>query len=103
MVFTCTIPARSTLQVDDDRVRITRWDFEPGASTGWHEHAMDYCVVMVLGGTLMVHDGTSETAVLLAAGEAYARPRGIRHDVKNGSVHPIAFVEIEMKDARRPS
>lgn len=103
LAFTCTIPARATLQVDDDRVRITRWDFEPGASTGWHEHAMDYCVVMVLAGTLLVHDGQAETAVSLAAGDAYARPKGIQHDVKNGSDHPIAFVEIEMKTVRPPS
>ena len=25
------------------------------------------------------------------------RPAGIRHDVMNGSDHPIAFVEIEVK------
>lgn len=97
MSFSCTIPARSTLQTDDERVRITRWDFEPGATTGWHEHTMPYCVVMVVDGTLVVHDGTRETAVPLKAGDAYARPSGIKHDVKNGSDHPIAFVEIEMK------
>ena len=97
MSFACTIPARPTVQVDDRQVRITRWDFEPGASTGWHEHAMPYCVIMVLGGTLAVHDGTSETSVDLKAGDAYARPAGIKHDVKNASAHPIAFVEVEMK------
>ncbi|UDL94610.1 cupin domain-containing protein [Lichenihabitans sp. PAMC28606] len=97
MAFSCTIPARPTVQVDDDRVRITRWDFEPGACTGWHEHAMPYCVIMVLGGTLALHDGTTESQVTLAAGDAYARPSGIKHDVKNASDHPIAFVEVEMK------
>jgi beta-alanine degradation protein BauB len=25
------------------------------------------------------------------------RPAGIRHDVMNGSDHPIAFIEIEVK------
>ena len=97
MAFNCTIPARPTVQVDDDRVRITRWDFEPGASTGWHEHTMPYCVVMVIGGTLAVHDGTTEKHVPLNTGDAYARPMGIKHDVKNASDHPIAFVEVEMK------
>ena len=97
MAFTCTIPARPTVQVDDGKVRITRWDFEPGATTGWHEHGMPYCVVMVLAGTLVVDDGTTERHVPLQAGESYARPAGIKHDVKNGSDHPIAFVEIEMK------
>ena len=58
---------------------------------------MPYCVVMVLGGMLVVHDGVKETSVTLAAGDAYVRPKGITHDVKNGSDHPIAFVEVEMK------
>ena len=97
MVFTCTRPAQPTVQHEDDRVRITRWDFEPGAATGWHEHAFPYCVVMVIGGTLVVHDGATETRVPLSVGDAYARPKGIRHDVMNGSDHPIAFVEVEMK------
>ncbi len=33
----------------------------------------------------------------LAHGQSYRRPAGIRHDVQNGSDHPIAFVEIEVK------
>ena len=30
-------------------------------------------------------------------GQAYMRPAGIKHDVMNGSPHPISFVEIEVK------
>lgn len=97
MAFACTIPAVATLQVDDDRVRITRFDFEPGACTGWHEHTMPYAIVMVLGGTLALHDGEKESRVTLKAGDAYSRPAGIKHDVMNASDHPIAFVEVEMK------
>ena len=40
MAFGCTVPAVPTVLADDDHVRITRWDFAPGATTGWHEHAM---------------------------------------------------------------
>ncbi len=32
MAFACTIPAVPTVQVDDDVVRITRWDFPPAPS-----------------------------------------------------------------------
>lgn len=35
MAFACTLPATSTVQQDDAQLRITRWDFEPGAVTGW--------------------------------------------------------------------
>ncbi len=65
MAFTCNVPARPTVQQDDEAVRITRWDFEPGAVTGWHRHAWPYFVVMLLDGTLRVHDGTKVTDVVL--------------------------------------
>jgi quercetin dioxygenase-like cupin family protein len=97
MAFACTIPAVASVQQDDADIRITRWDFEPGAVTGWHEHGWPYFVVMLMAGTLRIHDGTNVTDVPLAAGQAYGRPAGIRHDVMNGSDHPIAFVEIEIK------
>ncbi|MEL6601302.1 MAG: cupin, partial [Pseudomonadota bacterium] len=28
--------AEATQLVDDDKVRVTRFDFAPGAETGWH-------------------------------------------------------------------
>lgn len=100
MAFECTIPAIPNVQHDDATVRITRWDFAPGAVTGWHRHEWSYFVVMLTEGTLRVHDGAKVTDVLLAAGQSYMRPPGVEHDVMNGSDHPIAFVEIEVKQPR---
>ncbi len=97
MAFSCDIPAIPTVQQDDDAVRITRWDFEPGAVTGWHSHGWPYFVVMLMAGTLKIHDGEKVTDVALAAGQSYMRPAGITHDVMNASDYPIAFVEIEVK------
>ena len=97
MAFTCTTPAVPTLKEDNDEVRITRWDFAPGANTGWHEHSLPYCVVMLTAGTLAIHDGAEVKRVPIAAGQSYSRPAGIKHDVMNGTDHPMAFVEIEMK------
>jgi len=97
MAFTCTIPATPIVQQDDATVRITRWDFPPGAVTGWHEHGWPYFVVMLVDGVLRVHDGAAVSETTLAAGHSYMRPAGIRHDVMNGSDHPIAFIEIEVK------
>jgi beta-alanine degradation protein BauB len=98
VAFKCDIPARPTVQQDDEAVRITRWDFEPGAVTGWHRHAWPYFVIMLVEGTLRVHDGTKVTDVGLEAGQSYRRSSGVEHDVMNGSPHPIAFVEIEIKN-----
>ena len=97
MAFAWTIPAVATVQQDDSVLRITRWDFEPGAVTGWHEHGWPYFVVMLVAGSLRVHDGQCVTETKLSAGQAYNRPAGIRHDVMNSSEHPIAFIEIELK------
>lgn len=97
MTFKCTVPAVPTLQQEDDAVKITRWDFEPGAATGWHQHGWPYFVIMLTDGTLRVHDGKAESATTLTAGQSYRRPAGVEHDVMNGSPHPIAFVEIEVK------
>ncbi|HYF55973.1 MAG TPA: cupin domain-containing protein [Salinarimonas sp.] len=97
MSFQCSIPAVPTLRQDDEAVRITQWDFPPGAATGWHEHGWPYVVVMLTDAVLRVHDGTRVSEVRLRAGESYRRPPGIRHDVMNGSEHPIAFVEVEVK------
>ncbi|MDP9091182.1 MAG: cupin domain-containing protein [Pseudomonadota bacterium] len=97
MAFASDILATGTVQQDDDVLRITKWDFEPGAVTGHHQHAWPYFVAMLVAGTLRIDDGTNVKEVVLAAGQAYMRPAGITHDVMNGSSHPIAFVEIEVK------
>lgn len=98
MAFACTVPAVPTVLADDERVRITRWDFAPGAATGWHEHAMPYAIVMVTDGTMLVDAGSGEPArVLLRAGDAYSRAAGVRHDVMNGGDGPMSFVEVERK------
>jgi quercetin dioxygenase-like cupin family protein len=97
MAFQCTCPATPTVQEDNETIRITRWDFEPGAVTGWHRHGWPYFVIMLMDGTLRIHDGTSVTDVPLVAGQSYMRQSGVEHDVMNGSAHPISFVEIEVK------
>jgi beta-alanine degradation protein BauB len=97
MTFQCTVPAVPTVQQDDATVKITRWDFEPGAATGWHTHGWPYFVVLLTDAVLKVHDGKGVAEVPLKAGQSYTRPAGVTHDVMNGSDHPIAFVEIEVK------
>lgn len=97
MAFACTIPAVPTVQQDDQDVRITRWDFPPGAATGWHTHGWPYFVVMLTDATLSLHNGTEVAEATLVAGQSYQRPPGIQHDVMNSTSHPVAFVEIEIK------
>ena len=81
MTFECTIPAEPTVQQDDGTARITRWDFAPGAATGWHRHGWPYFVVMLTDGTLKLHNGSTVTEVSLVAGQSYMRAAGVEHDV----------------------
>jgi quercetin dioxygenase-like cupin family protein len=97
MAFICTNPAVPSLQLDDDVARITRWDFARGATTGLHTHGWPYFVVMLTDGILRVDNGEAVTETRFSAGQSYRRPAGIEHDVMNGSEHPMAFVEIELK------
>ena len=89
--------AVATKQVDDEKVRITRYDFAPGADTGWHRHEYPYAVVPILDGTLRIVAASGETLVPLKAGVSYARPAGIEHNVFNAGPDAMAFVEVEMK------
>lgn len=90
-------PARATVQVDDDRVKVTEWRFAPGAATGWHRHEMDYVVVPMTTGRLLLQTAEGEQAAELTAGQAYARRVGVEHDVINPNDHEFVFVEIEIK------
>jgi beta-alanine degradation protein BauB len=99
MPFRCDIPALPTVQRDDADARITRWDFPPGAVTGFHRHAFPYFVTMLTDGVLRIEAAGATTDVPLKQGDSYQRPAGVEHDVMNGSPHPIAFIEIEVKRA----
>ena len=98
MPFKCNEPAVPTIQQEDSTVRITRWDFAPGAATGWHTRGWPYFVVMLTDAVMKIEapDGTV-SEVQSKAGESYQRPAGVEHDVMNGSEHPIALVDIEIK------
>jgi len=90
--------ATSTTQIDNERVRVVRWDFERGAETGWHTHPMDYVVVPLTTGSLTAElpDG-SEVKTDLTAGNSYNRPEGVKHNIINSSDGPFSFIEIELK------
>lgn len=86
-----------TVQIDNDRVRVSHWRFAAEAATGWHRHEFDYVIVPLIAGTLRLDDGQAVTTADLEAGQSYFRPAGVEHDVSNASGHDFAFVEIELK------
>jgi quercetin dioxygenase-like cupin family protein len=90
-----------TVQVDNDRIRVTEWRFAPGAATGWHRHGYDYVVVPMTTGRLTLDDGKETRTAELVAGRSYYRPVGVEHNVINANAFEFVFVEVEFKTAVR--
>ena len=91
-------PATHETLVDDDRVRVTRWDFAPGAQTGWHRHGMDYVVTTLTPCRFLLEEpGGGSRSVDMESGVAYRRSEGVEHNVVNAGDRPMSFVEIELK------
>ena len=88
----------ATQLIDDARVRVTRFDFVPGAETGWHRHGYDYVITAVTDCHMLLEepDGTSRK-VLVPAGTAYRRMEGVEHNVVNDGDAAMSFVEVELK------
>jgi beta-alanine degradation protein BauB len=84
--------------VNDDRVRVARFDFAPGAETGWHRHGFDYVITAITDCHMLLEepDGASRR-VLVSAGTAYRRAKGVEHNVVNAGDAPMSFVEVELK------
>ena len=90
--------AKPTVQIDDEKSKVTRWDFSPGAETGWHRHEIDYIVVPLTNGALTAEmpDG-SAVENKLTIGASYARLAGVEHNIINNNDSPYSFIEIELK------
>ncbi len=90
--------AIATQKIDDARVRVTRFDFAPGAETGWHRHAMDYVITAVSDCHMRLElpDGNTNE-VTVPAGTAYRRDERVEHNVINAGDTPMSFVEVELK------
>lgn len=86
-----------TVQIDNEKVKVTEWRFPPGAQTGWHRHAMDYVVVPQTTGALLLETAAGPVSSELTAGRSYSRPAGVEHNVVNPGVTEFVFVEIEIK------
>jgi quercetin dioxygenase-like cupin family protein len=95
--FSAHAPAIPTVLIDDATTRVTRWDFEPGAETGWHTHGLAYVVVPMTDLNLLLRETTGERVAFVAKGAAYTRAAGMEHNVINGGTEFMSFIEIEMK------
>ena len=91
-------PCEATTLVDDAQTRVTRFDFAPGAETGWHRHGHDYVITAITDCPMLIEepDGSSRR-VMVAAGTAYRRNEGVEHNVVCDGPDRMSFVEMELK------
>lgn len=90
--------AVGTLLMENDRVRVTRFDFAPGAETGWHVHPLEYVITTLTACHLRLElPGGEVRDSVVPAGSAYARPQFTEHNVINAGDAPMSFIEVELK------
>lgn len=88
----------ATQLIDDERVRVTRFDFVPGAETGWHRHGFDYIITTITDCHMLLEEpGGGERRVTIPAGTVYSRNEGVEHNVVNDGAGVMTFVETELK------
>ena len=91
----------STLLIDDKKVRVTRFVFDPDQETGWHIHEYDYVITAITDCFMLLqHPDGTETESEVAAGNAYIRDAGVHHNVINISDKKMSFIEVEFKENR---
>ncbi|KQX69773.1 cupin domain-containing protein [Angustibacter sp. Root456] len=88
--------ARSETTIDNDVVRVTTWTIGPGQTTGPHRHALDYVVVPVRGGELVMTSADGVTRTTMEPGTSYFRSAGVEHEVSNDGEVTVVFVEVEV-------
>jgi quercetin dioxygenase-like cupin family protein len=90
--------AKATTLIDDARVRVTRFDFAPGAETGRHRHAMDYVITTLSECNMLLEEpGGASRSVTMPAGTVYRRDEGVEHNVVNEGTETMSFIETELK------
>ena len=93
--------AKPTQLIDDEKIRVIRYDFEPGAETGWHIHGHDYVITTLTPCSMLLEEpGGTSRKVEFEAHEVYSRPEGVEHNVVNDSKEPMSFMEIEIKRSK---
>ena len=89
--------ARSTIFIENHRVRVLEWRFSPGAEVGHHRHEFDYVVVPIMDGNIRVVTTEGKSVNELKTGRPYFRNAGVEHNVINANPTEFAFIEVEIK------
>jgi beta-alanine degradation protein BauB len=89
--------AKAIIHVENERVIVTEYRFQPGDNTGWHRHGHDYVVVPLMDGKVRLETKAGTSFADMKKGAPYFRQEGVEHDVINATDGEYAFIEIELK------
>ena len=94
--------AKSSIQVDNKLVRVTKYSFLPGEETRVHKHLFNYIVTPITDGKLLLIDNQgNKSNYTLKASESYFRKAGVEHNVINNGKKILIFIETELKTIKR--
>ncbi len=79
----------------EGRVIVTRFDFAPGAETGWHRHGDDGVITAITDCQMRLEEPARE--VPMPAGSACRRDAGVGHNGINAGTVPMRFMGIGLK------
>ena len=89
--------AKVTILIDNERVLVKEWRFQPGQETGWHRHEYDFVVLPRTDGRLLLVTQEGESHRDIVAGSCYTRCAGIEHNVTNVGDHDVVILDVELK------
>ena len=69
--------AKATVFIDNERVIVTEYRFQPGDNTGWHRHGHDYVIVPLSDGKLRIVTADGESIAEMKGGAPYFRKEGV--------------------------
>jgi len=95
---TMSTTATATVQLENNDVRVTYWDFAPGTQTGSHIHEYDYVVIPIVGGTLTVENNEEMLEKDIISGLSYTGEVKTEHNIRNLTNENVSFVEVEVKN-----
>jgi len=92
------VPAQ--VLVDNDRLKMERWTFQPGECSPVHIHALDHVYIVVRGSKIreITGEGKTNDDVQETGRAAFSRARGKVHSFGNiGDATPYEMVSFELK------
>ena len=86
-------------EIDNKKVKVSKFTLPPKGSTGFHFHALDYVIIPITNGKLkLINKSNEEKFTTLIAGKPYFRNKGVEHNVINIGNDTIIFIEVEIKE-----